>query len=660
MFAPIQDIFTKRYLSIRWKLVLPLAATILVMLLVFSPITNLFITSQIESESDRRLGEIADSVGALIENSENLARTSAALLANQPEVINAFSNLDENSPTLVGNKESLRLQELSLYRANYQPGDIAYFYGGPQVARRLQVNERAQEIRDELIQTAIELRVPTSSVVIAPQNSQIIGAAPVLDKQTNRLLGVVLVAFYMDQEYINNISGIIDTDLALVIDNKVVVTNIDKEAGYEALINDGWLSSSEQPTQNVRYADGQEYRLLGHPLVISNRQLGNVLVVAQPIEQLNAVSRNIQIILFALIGLFALVTVWFWVAAFLAFSRPLEQLTKATTHISLGQFSQNVSTDYLLLKDEITVLTENFNAMTYHLNELYASLEDRVVQRTQELVEERNKLAIALRNLEDALRNLAEARDEAVMANKSKTEFVSVVSHELKIPMTSIKGYSDLMLSGATGELNDNQANFLKTIRANVNRMATLVSDLSDISRIESGNLRLEPREIDIHEVAEEVISLAQTQIDQKQQTITTKFADNIPQVWYDRNRLAQIITNLVSNANKYSQEGASISVEATLVKENNEEGQEKEFVQVKVQDNGLGMTPEDQAQLFSKFFRSADDKVREAPGTGLGLSITKNLIELQGGRIWFESEFRKGTTFYFTIPTEKPEPAAE
>ncbi len=654
MFSQFRDIFEKRYLSIRWKLVLPLAAAILIVLLVFSPITNLFITSQIEAESDRRLAEIADSVGALIENSENLARTSAALLANQPEVISAFTNLDENTPTLLSNKDSLRLQELSLYTPNYQPGDIAYFYGGPQVARRLQVNEQAQTIRDELIKQALELRVPVSSVAIAPQNSQIIGVAPVFDKQTNRLLGVVFAAFYMDDEYINNISGIIDTDLAIVVENKVVVSNIDKEAGYEALINTGWLGSSEQPTQNVRYANGQEYRLLGHPLVISNRQLGNVLVVAQPIEQLNAVSRNIQIILFSLIGLFTLMTVWFWVAAFLAFSRPLEQLTKATTRISLGEFAQNVSTDYLFLKDEITVLSENFNAMTYHLNELYASLEDRVVQRTQELVEERNKLAIALRNLEDALQDLAEARDEAVMANKSKTEFVSVVSHELKIPMTSIKGYSDLMLSGATGQLNDNQANFLKTIRANVNRMATLVSDLSDISRIESGNLRLEPKMIDVREVIEEVVSLSQAQIDQKHQTLTTSFPEGLGNVFYDRNRLAQIITNLVSNANKYSQEGAAISIEIAPFSEEIEgadgEGQQ-DFLRVKVQDNGLGMTPEDQAQLFNKFFRSADDKVREAPGTGLGLSITKNLIELQGGRIWFESEFRKGTTFFFTIP---------
>jgi signal transduction histidine kinase len=220
-----------------------------------------------------------------------------------------------------------------------------------------------------------------------------------------------------------------------------------------------------------------------------------------------------------------------------------------------------------------------------------------------------------------------------------------VVSHELKLPMTSIKGYSDLMLSGATGALNENQTIFLNTIRNNVNRMATLVSDLADISRIESGNLRLEPREVPIWDVIDEVVTLTRIHTIQKKQTVTVNIPNELPKAWCDRNRLAQILTNLISNANKYTQEGGAIIVHAT---------QEDNLIQIKVEDNGLGMTPEDQQKLFSKFFRSADEKIREAPGTGLGLSITRNLIELQGGKIWFESEFRKGTTFYFTVPVSK------
>ena len=270
------------------------------------------------------------------------------------------------------------------------------------------------------------------------------------------------------------------------------------------------------------------------------------------------------------------------------------------------------------------MLSENFNTMSNHLNELYTSLEDKVEQRTSEL---------------------AEARDEAVRANKSKSEFVSIVSHELKLPMTSIKGYSDLMLTGATGQLNENQNNFLTTIRNNVNRMATLVSDLADISRIESGNLRLEPKAVTVADVIDEVVSLTKTQVEQKQQQLAIDVSKELPKAWCDRNRLSQILTNLISNANKYTPENGIIQVQAHLM---------DDMIQIAVKDNGLGMTGEDQQKLFSTFFRSTDEKVREAPGTGLGLSITKNLIELQGGKIWFESEYRKGTAFYFTVPVAR------
>ena len=620
MLEAMRRLIQEKYLNIQAKLVFPLAITILLLVVVLSPLTNNLINSRIELEADRRLSEIADSVGALIENSEILARNNATLLAEQPDVVNAFLDLDASIAALNESKTSLNLQELSLYSADFKPGDPAYFYGGPTVARRLQVSEDAERIYEELILSAIDNKVSASSVAIAPQGSQIIGVAPVFTTTGHELQGVVVATFYMDQAYIDNISQIINTDVAVVKDNSVIVTTIDPNAGYETLINQGWLNSIETPAVNAKYSNNEDYRVLGHPLIISGNQQGSVLV-AQPIEELFAVSRNIQVILLTVTGVFGLTALWFWIAAFLAFTRPLAQLTQATTNMSQGDLKQKVNTSYLLFKDEITVLSENFNTMAENLGNLYMSLEERVEQRTQEL---------------------AEARDDAVAANKSKTEFISVVSHELKLPMTSIKGYSDLMLSGATGQLNENQNNFLNTIRNNVNLMATLVSDLADISRIESGNLRLEPREVPVWDVIDEVVTLTRTQVTQKNQTVTVNIPKELPKAWCDRNRLAQILTNLVSNANKYTPEGGAIIVHAT---------RENSLIQIKVEDNGLGMTPEDQEKLFSKFFRSADDKVREAPGTGLGLSITKNLIELQGGKVWFESEFRKGTSFYFTVP---------
>jgi signal transduction histidine kinase len=619
----VRRLIRESYLGIQAKLVFPLAVTILLLVLVLSPLTNRLINSRIEQEADRRLAEIANSVGALITNSEVLARNNAALLAEQPDVVNAFLDLQTSSAALNERKASLSLQELSLYEADFKAGDQAYYYGGLTVARRLQVSEDAVRIRETLIANAINNKVSDSSVAIAPQGSQIIGVAPVFASGGRELLGVVVATFYMDQAYIDNISEIITTDVAIVKDNAVIVSSIDPNAGYETLINQGWLKSSETPALNVKYSDGQDYRLLGHSLVISNQQEGAV-VVAQPIQNLFAVSRDIQVILLTVNSVFGLTALWLWVVAFLAFTRPLAQLTQATTKISQGDLDQRVPTSYLIFKDEITILSENFNSMAINLKDLLTSLEERVTQRTQEL---------------------QEAGDEAVAANKSKSEFVSVVSHELKLPMTSIKGYSDLMLSGATGPLNENQDKFLNTIRNNVNRMATLVSDLADISRIESGNLRIEPRQVPVWDVIDEVVTLTRMQVTQKNQTVTVDIPHELPKAWCDRSRLAQILTNLVSNANKYTPEGGAIVIHAT---------REDHMIQIKVEDNGLGMTLEDQQKLFGKFFRSADDKVREAPGTGLGLSITKNLIELQGGKIWFESEYRKGTSFYFTIPISK------
>lgn len=617
----IKKLVNEKYLNIQAKLVFPLALTILLLVIFLSPLTNRIISSRIEQEADRRLAEIADSVGALIENSEVLARNNAALLAKQAEIGNAFSD-SSSTNDLLTIKDELGLQELSLYTADFQPGDPAYFYGGPNITRRLQVSESAVSIREELIAQALQSGSAASNVAIAPQGSQVIGVAPVYDPITRELSGVVLTAFYMDEAYIQNISQVINTEVAIVKDNAITVSTINSDTGYEKLINEGWLSGAELPAVNVTYSDGTEYRILGHPLTISGIQQGSV-IVAQPIDQLFSLNQSIQAVLFTITGVFALTALWFWIAAFVTLTRPLVQLTDATTKISQGNFDQQVNISYLLFKDEITLLSENFNTMTQHLNELYTSLEERVKQRTQEL---------------------AEARDEAVAANKSKSEFVSIVTHELKLPMTSIKGYSDLMLAGATGPLNENQAGFLTTIRNNVNRMATLVSDLADISRIESGNLRIEPRSVPVWDVVDEVANLTRTQLEQKKQTLTLEIPEGLPKAWCDRTRLAQILTNLVSNANKYTPEGGEVNIEAI---------QMENMIQIMVRDNGLGMTPEDQQQLFSKFFRSADEKVREAPGTGLGLSITKNLIEMHGGRIWFESEFRQGTRFYFTIPQQ-------
>ena len=155
---------------------------------------------------------------------------------------------------------------------------------------------------------------------------------------------------------------------------------------------------------------------------------------------------------------------------------------------------------------------------------------------------------------------------EVQQANIAKSEFVSFVSHELKNPMTSIKGYSELLSAGAVGPINEAQANFLQTIHNNVERMRTLVSDLADVSRIEAGRLRLDFLAINLKEMSEEVARSLRRLVESKNQNLELIMPDDLPDLWGDRTRIVQVLTNLVSNSCKYTQEEGQIilSAEAT------------------------------------------------------------------------------------------------
>ncbi|MCA2002853.1 MAG: GAF domain-containing protein, partial [Chloroflexi bacterium] len=240
---------------------------------------------------------------------------------------------------------------------------------------------------------------------------------------------------------------------------------------------------------------------------------------------------------------------------------------------------------------------------------------------------------------------------EVQRANIAKSDFVSFVAHELKNPMTSIKGYTELLAGGAVGQINEMQANFLNTIKSNVERMSTLVSDLNDNSKIEAGRLRLEYKATSAPDVVDEVVRSIKRQVEEKKQTLEVVLPDTVSPMWADRIRVAQVLTNLVSNAYKYTSEGGHIQVGVEEVQNRWDANGAPRVIHFWVKDNGIGLSLEDQQKMFQKFFRSEDPKAREAPGTGLGLNITKSLVEMQGGRIWFESEYRKGTTFHFTIP---------
>jgi PAS domain S-box-containing protein len=229
-----------------------------------------------------------------------------------------------------------------------------------------------------------------------------------------------------------------------------------------------------------------------------------------------------------------------------------------------------------------------------------------------------------------------------VAVDRMKSELISIVSHQLRTPMTSIKGYTDLLYLETVGEINEAQRRFLSIIKSNADRLALLANDLLDISRIETGRIRLNLEFIHISAIIDEIAASLRGQIEEKGLSLKLDIPEGLPPICGDRDRVAQILTNLIDNARHYTPAGGQITVSAQ-VKGN--------FLQVGVADTGIGIAPEDREKIFNRFYRADHPLVQEVAGTGLGLPIAKSFVQIHGGEIWVESEPGRGSTFSFTLP---------
>ena len=234
-----------------------------------------------------------------------------------------------------------------------------------------------------------------------------------------------------------------------------------------------------------------------------------------------------------------------------------------------------------------------------------------------------------------------------VELDQSGIEFMDFVAHELKQPMTSVKGYAKMLTLGIGGELNETQSQFVQVIASNVDRMGKLVDDLLEISRLESGRIKLAPEQLQPREILDQALAAIKPEVEAREHTIEVNVPGELPLVTGDRNRLLQILGYLLSNACRYTPEGGTIRAS---VGEPDSAAASPETLLFSISDTGIGISPEDLVRL-DKFYRADHDLVVSQPGLGLGISIARGLIALHGGELSIESEPDRGSTFSFTVP---------
>jgi len=237
---------------------------------------------------------------------------------------------------------------------------------------------------------------------------------------------------------------------------------------------------------------------------------------------------------------------------------------------------------------------------------------------------------------------LIEMLEKMIAANKSKSEFISIISHQLKTPLTGISWDVELFNSKYKEGLTKKQLEILDNIESSNIAISKMVNDLLDVARIDQNNFFTQKDEIDITEVIQKVVD--KNAILSKNNRVKINFLvdDNMPKIIGDKKKTEVVLDNIVSNAVKYNRDGGEVLIRAR------KNGQE---AVITVKDTGMGINEIDQDMIFNKFFRSENASSQDVSGTGLGLYIAKNIIEKSGGKIWFHSEEGKGTKFYFTLP---------
>ena len=240
----------------------------------------------------------------------------------------------------------------------------------------------------------------------------------------------------------------------------------------------------------------------------------------------------------------------------------------------------------------------------------------------------------------------AESRHEAERANEIKTEFLAMISHELRTPLTSIIGFTTTMLADDVNWEPEEQKDFVQTIQHESFRLQELIDHLLDLSRLDAGRLPIQLKSHSLQEILLE--ASPQLTVLTNGQQLTTHIPENLPPVFVDKKRIAQVLVNLIRNSATYAPKGTEINISASV---------RSNSVQINVNDQGPGIPPSERKRVFQAFRRGISEETGSAKGAGLGLAICKGLVEAHGGRIWIRKKTSPGTTVSFTVPLVPKQP---
>ena len=380
------------------------------------------------------------------------------------------------------------------------------------------------------------------------------------------------------------------------------------------------------------YTDELGRQVLGSYTPI--RELGWGVVIQRPLADIDAeVGQLRTTILWATIaGVFLSVLTGALVAR--QITKPIQQLASASERVAQGDLSTPVD---VKSSNEVGVLAHSFNQMIVSLkksrDELQQwgeELERKVHERTAELEHRSQELAGTNVRLEEMSRH--------------KSQFLANMSHELRTPLNSIIGYTKLMLDGLEGDISEEQKKDLHTVYTNGKHLLELINDLLDLSKIEAGKIVLSYETFTISELLDGVIPSMEQLAREKGLTLTYSVAPDIDHLDADKAKTKQVLINILGNAIKFTNEG---SIKLDVAESDSD-------IIFSVTDTGIGIKEEDLEAIFDSFKQVGPAQIAGYDGTGLGLTISKQFIEMQGGRIWAESELGKGSTFTFTLPKKK------